>query len=105
GDSIYPVPRDVLSQAHGATVTLGVRPEDLEPAPAGEGLAIEADVVEELGADAYLYGHTQLHGTRYDVVARADARKPPVKGETSWYHPRPGHVHLFDIATGHRLDD
>jgi len=52
GGTVYPVPHNVLEDATGKTVTLGVRPEDLENAPEGEGLQVEADVVEELGADA-----------------------------------------------------
>ncbi|NKX51630.1 sugar ABC transporter ATP-binding protein, partial [Arthrobacter deserti] len=74
GGTVHPVPRDVPSQAHGATVTLGVRPEDLEPVPAGEGLQMTVDVVEELGADAYLYGHTSLNGRDHDIVARTEGR-------------------------------
>src|SRR5690348_15101827 len=30
GETVYPVPRDVLAQAKGGNITLGVRPEDLE---------------------------------------------------------------------------
>ena len=60
GGTVYPVPRDVLEEAHGQTVTLGSRPEDLETVAQGEGLQVEVDVVEELGADAYVYGHTTL---------------------------------------------
>jgi multiple sugar transport system ATP-binding protein len=104
GGAVYPVPRDVLEEAHGGTVTLGVRPEDLENAPAGEGLQVEVDVVEELGADAYIYGHTTLNGRDHDIVARTDGRRPPAAGSTIHVHPVPGHVHLFDAATGQRLD-
>ncbi len=35
GGTVYPVPRDVLEEAHGQTVTLGSRPEDLETGAAG----------------------------------------------------------------------
>ena len=35
GGTVYPVPRDVLEEAHGQTVTLGSRPEDLETVAAG----------------------------------------------------------------------
>src|SRR5690348_3227689 len=66
GGTVYPVPRDVLEEAHGQTVTLGTRPEDLETAATGEGLQVEVDVVEELGADAYVYGHTTLDGKSHD---------------------------------------
>ena len=30
---------------------------------AGEGMAVNVNVVEELGADAYVYGHTNVGGT------------------------------------------
>ncbi|MET4094870.1 multiple sugar transport system ATP-binding protein [Arthrobacter sp. UYCu712] len=103
GGTVYPVPRDVLEEAHGQTVTLGSRPEDLETAPQGEGLQVEVDVVEELGADAYVYGHTTLDGQSHDIVARVDGRRPPMKGESIWVRPQSGHVHLFDTKTGLRL--
>jgi multiple sugar transport system ATP-binding protein len=105
GGTVYPVPRDVLEEAHGQTVTLGSRPEDLETAPQGEGLQVEVDVVEELGADAYVYGHTTLDGKTHDIVARVDGRRPPMKGESLWVRPQSGHVHLFDTKTGERLGD
>src|SRR5919202_4146741 len=53
GDTVYPVERSVLSGT-GDRVTLGVRPEDLDLSD--RGLAVQVDVVEELGADAYIYG-------------------------------------------------
>ncbi|MDQ4503989.1 sn-glycerol-3-phosphate ABC transporter ATP-binding protein UgpC [Sinomonas sp. ASV322] len=103
GGAVYPVARDVLAEATGTTVTLGVRPEDLESAPQGEGLEVEVDVVEELGADAYVYGHTNLGGQNHDIVARVDGRRPPLKGDKLWVRPQAGHVHLFDTKTGLRL--
>src|ERR687884_692347 len=53
GDAVYPVERSVLSGT-GNRVTVGVRPEDLKLSD--RGLAVQVDVVEELGADAYIYG-------------------------------------------------
>jgi multiple sugar transport system ATP-binding protein len=105
GGTVYPVPRDVLEEAHGQTVTVGSRPEDLETAGNGEGLQVEVDVVEELGADAYVYGHTILDGKSHDIVARVDGRRPPMKGESIFVRPQSGHVHLFDTKTGLRLGD
>jgi multiple sugar transport system ATP-binding protein len=105
GGTVYPVPRNLLEEAHGATVTLGSRPEDLEQVAAGEGLQVEVDVVEELGADAYVYGHTTLDGKSHDIVARVDGRRPPMKGESIYVRPQSGHVHLFDTKTGLRLGD
>ena len=92
--------------ATASTVTVGFRPEDLEHRRRqGEGLQVEVDVVEELGADAYVYGHTTLDGKSHDIVARVDGRRPPMKGETIWVRPQSGHVHLFDTKTGLRLGD
>jgi multiple sugar transport system ATP-binding protein len=105
GGTVYPVPRNVLEEAHGQTVTVGSRPEDLETVAQGEGLQVEVDVVEELGADAYVYGHTTLDGQSHDIVARVDGRRPPMKGDSIWVRPQSGHVHLFDTKTGLRLGD
>lgn len=105
GGMVYPVERKVLGDAAGKTVTLGVRPEDLETDPSGEGLPVEVDVVEELGADAYIYGHTTLDSTRYDIVARVDGRQPPLKADTVHVRLKQGHVHLFDTTSGVRLGD
>ncbi|MCF6734112.1 ABC transporter ATP-binding protein [Blastococcus sp. KM273129] len=101
GDEVHPVPRDVLGGASGALVTVGVRPEDLELA--GHGLAVEVDVVEELGADAFVYGRTTAGGEEHLVTARVDGRTPPLKGELVHVRPRAGHVHLFDGRSGARL--
>ena len=103
GNTVHPVERDVLAKAHGGTVTLGVRPEDMDPTN-GEGLPILIDVVEELGADAYIYG--ALEGARSDkpIIARVDGRRPPMKGDTVHFTPKAHHVHLFDAETGLRLE-
>ncbi|MHA7280706.1 ABC transporter ATP-binding protein [Arthrobacter sp. MDT2-2] len=103
GGITYPVRSDILNAAAGNTVTLGVRPEDLVLSSPGEGLQVEVDVVEELGADAYIYGHTTLDGKNHDMVARVDGRRPPMKGDTVFVRPEQGHVHLFDTSTGERL--
>src|SRR3954452_3927803 len=48
GGAVYPVASSVLGAAAGNTVTLGVRPEDLEIVDSsGSGLKVEVDVVEE----------------------------------------------------------
>ncbi|WIG16594.1 ABC transporter ATP-binding protein [Kocuria rosea] len=108
----------------GGKVTVGIRPEDLHPAPEGTGLPIEADVVEELGADAFVYGHlapvtaantvvtVDPTGTveedaagAHEIIVRVEGRTPPRAGATIWVAPNLAHVHLFDTATGNRLPD
>jgi multiple sugar transport system ATP-binding protein len=101
GDAVYPVSRDVLGRARDAQVVLGVRPEDLELSDLG--LPIEVDVVEELGADAYVYGRTRVGEGEHQMIVRVDGRRPPARGEVLHVTPRQGHVHLFDVTSGDRL--
>jgi multiple sugar transport system ATP-binding protein len=103
GDMVWPVERSLLAQATGDKVTLGVRPEDLVIAE--HGLPVMVEVVEELGADAYVYGTVRGTVTDYPVIARVDGRRPPEKGATVHLAPKPDHVHLFDSQTGLRLGD
>jgi multiple sugar transport system ATP-binding protein len=84
-------------------VTVGVRPEDLTVSPTGQGLEVQVDLVEELGADGYLYGHADVKGNRVDVVARVDGRAHPNAGETVFITPEPKHIHAFDLESGERL--
>jgi multiple sugar transport system ATP-binding protein len=99
------IPRSAVEEV-GATrsVTVGVRPEDMELVSAGNGLATEVDVVEELGADAYVYGTTEIGGERRAIIARVDGRTPPDKGSVLHFAPREGHLHLFAGDTGERID-
>jgi ABC-type sugar transport system ATPase subunit len=60
GGTTLPVERSVLAAAGGSSVTMGVRPEDLDLSNDGRGLPVVVEVVEELGADAYIYGVTAL---------------------------------------------
>jgi multiple sugar transport system ATP-binding protein len=84
-------------------VTLGVRPEDLNVVSEGSGLAVEVDVVEELGADAYIYGSAEFAGERRPIIARVDGRKPPEKGSVVHLAPQEGHMHLFRGDNGERI--
>jgi multiple sugar transport system ATP-binding protein len=114
GDVLVPLPRATV-QAAGtdSTVTLGFRPEALEIAPAGEGFAVRADVVEELGSDAFVYGTvlderlagSMRSGNSRRIVARVDARRPPAKGEQIHLTVQKGQFHAFSSATGLRLPD
>jgi multiple sugar transport system ATP-binding protein len=85
----------------GRELVLGLRPESLELA--GDGLAARVEVVEELGADAYVFCAAQVGGAETRLVARVDARRPPGRGERVFLRPRPGEAHVFDAATGERV--
>ncbi|WP_454115380.1 ABC transporter ATP-binding protein [Microbacterium lacticum] len=98
------VDADIDKPTNATQVTAGVRPEDIVVNPAdGQGLSVTVDLVEELGADGYLYGHTEINGKRTDIVARVDGRSHPNAGETVVLAPVPHHVHAFDIESGERL--
>ena len=103
GSSVAAIDRQALAGASGTQLTLGVRPEDLTISAAGDGLPVDVDVVEELGADGYLYGHTEIQGRRVDIVARVDGRRHPQAGDTVIVMPVPQHVHAFDAESGQRL--
>jgi multiple sugar transport system ATP-binding protein len=92
-----------------ADVTLGVRPEAFTPAASGQsGLDVVVEVVEELGADAYVYGslprgNDVASGEAAPVVARVDARAVPQRGSTIRLSADPDSIHLFNAETGDRL--
>ncbi|KUG58493.1 sugar ABC transporter ATP-binding protein [Serinicoccus chungangensis] len=103
GDYVHPVERDVLAKA-GNELVLGVRPEDVDLSDSGRGLPIEIDVVEELGADAYIYGELPGAGAAdKPFIARVDGRTPPKKGEIVHFTPKGDHVHLFNAESGERI--
>jgi multiple sugar transport system ATP-binding protein len=101
GDTVHPIPRETLADA-GSRVTLGVRPEDLDLAE--HGIPVTVEVVEELGADAYVHSTLKSDAEDLIIIARVDGRRPPQKGETVHFQPETGHVHLFHAETGERLD-
>jgi multiple sugar transport system ATP-binding protein len=104
GTAIYPIERASLTD-QGKEVTLGVRPEDLAISMEGQGLPVTVDVVEELGADAYIYGSTtETAGEIKPIIVRVDGRTPPKKGAVVHLSPKKGeHVHLFNPESGLRI--
>ena len=95
----------VLGKTKAKTVTVGLRPEDLVLTTKGNGISVEIQVIEELGADAFLYGNTTIEGEKIDIIARVDAKNHPMAGETVHLIPQGGITHLFDINTGLRLNN
>jgi multiple sugar transport system ATP-binding protein len=108
GDAVIPLSRavvDAASKANLNTITLGVRPEAFDVSTTGEGVKLTAKLVEELGADAYVYGTLPgdegLHDKHF--VVRFDGRIPPRIGETIQVQVRPDDEHAFHPETGERL--
>jgi multiple sugar transport system ATP-binding protein len=103
----YTVPVDPTS-AHrmAGDITVGVRPEAWRIVSAEEGgLPIDVTVVEELGADAFVYGTSDVEGTPHNVVVRVSGRDAVRKGDVIHVTTDPHSVHVFDTTTGERLSD
>ena len=101
----YDVPVDPTAQSRmKGNVTVGVRPEAWRLVSQEEGgLPIEVTVVEELGADGFVYGTSGVQGTPHDLIVRVSARDSVRKGETIYVTTDPANVHVFDTDTGERL--
>ncbi|QDQ98849.1 ABC transporter ATP-binding protein [Tomitella fengzijianii] len=124
GDAVVPVERETADRSGGELV-LGIRPEHFVTVGsegAGDRVTLElsVDVVEELGADAYMYGHiaglgadaqvaegavpgTGAAGPAHQMVARADWRTPPRRGDRVTLAFDPAETHLFSAADGARV--
>jgi multiple sugar transport system ATP-binding protein len=96
GGVAVPVP----AGATGDSVVLGLRPEALELA--SEGLDAQVEVVEELGADAYVFCVADVNGAPTKLVARSDARRAPDRGSHVKLRPLADEAHLFRPDTGER---
>ena len=68
-----------------------------------DGIAASVEVVEEIGADAYVFAAAQVGGEETKLVARVESRRAPERGSRVALRPRAGEAHLFDPATGARL--
>jgi multiple sugar transport system ATP-binding protein len=117
GNTVVNVSRDAVKAASDKgdrTVFVGVRPEHFDIASgegaglskdAPAGLAITVNVVEELGADGYVYGSAEVNGESKEVVIRVGGRAIPEKGSTLHVVPRGGESHVFASSSGERLSD
>ncbi|MGW4335002.1 ABC transporter ATP-binding protein [Rhodococcus koreensis] len=106
GNSTLPLERDQLSTLHAAgldTVTVGVRPEQLELSTGEGGIEVIVDLVEELGSESYV--HTHIAGDGTQLVARSLTRTPARLADTVSLRKRDGAVHLFHPETGDRIGD
>jgi multiple sugar transport system ATP-binding protein len=103
----FTVPVDPTAERKmSGKVTVGVRPESWRMVTAEEGgLPVKVTVVEELGADSFVYGTCDVEGTPSNVIVRVSGRNHPQKGETLYVTTDPQSVHVFDTETGERLSD
>lgn len=112
--TISPAQRSAMVDADNGEVTIGFRPEDLSiTTEEGSGvMPVIVDVTEELGSDAYVYGHFQgdeagTSGSVTDdhLVVRVPPRTAPKPGSVLNVKINPGHQHVFSASTGMRLPE
>ncbi len=86
----------------GRPVTLGIRPEHLEPAAEDESLAhLTIDLVEQLGADTLVHGH--FGEAAQDLTLRVSGTHKVAAGERLPLRIGAAQLHLFDRDSGARL--
>jgi multiple sugar transport system ATP-binding protein len=104
GNTTIKVDSAVLSKTKQKSVTVGLRPEDLVISKT-EGIEVEIDVIEELGADAFLYGSAVIEGKKTDMIARIGSVSSLRSGDRVFLKPQGGITHLFDSESGLRLNN
>src|SRR6476661_8385332 len=105
-----PLDRAVAGRA-GEKVVVGLRPESwhVVGAPAqGSGatsLALNVELVESLGAESFVYGRpVDADETADRVTVRLDKRTHLQVGDVVHVEPNRREVHLFDAASGERIE-
>ena len=93
-------------KANLSKVLLGIRPESFHVgADPDSGLELKVNLVEELGADAFVYGELtgdpEVHEKQY--IVRFDGRVPPRINDVIHVEVRQGEEHVFNPDTGARL--
>ena len=85
-------------------VTIGVRPEEIDVVDEPTGLKMTVELVEELGADAFVYGTlpSDEADTKH-LVARPRGRRTPQIGDVVNLAINDTSVHAFNPGTGLRL--
>ena len=86
----------------GRPVTLGIRPEHLEPAAEGEGVAhLTVDLVEALGADTLVHGH--FGEAARNLTLRLSGTRKVTAGERLPLRVDAAQLHFFDRDSGARI--
>ena len=99
---------DVPASA-GSSVIVGIRPESFTPS--SEGFTVNVEVVEELGADAFVYGQpadsnisfAQATEDGAQIIVRWDPKTPPKPGDTITVSADSSTIHLFNAESGERV--
>jgi sn-glycerol 3-phosphate transport system ATP-binding protein len=95
----------VPEPSRGRGITIGVRPEDLEPCAEPESdMSVRVNVTETLGADTLVHGRLHADGGDPAAVTVRLPGKSRVEDDTlCHFRIKVGGLHLFDSQSGHRI--
>ena len=109
---------DAMVPEDEGKITIGFRPEGLEvvSAETENTIPIEVEFVEELGSDAYIYGHlagadsghglgSGSEGKGEQLIVRVPPRTAPKPGGVIHTRIKEGQQHNFSASTGERLPE
>ena len=92
---------DVPARWIGTQIDVGIRPENLQPAPEdAASFVAEVEVVEPVGNEVFV---NLRHGPQL-LVARFPPRPLPVAGSRVTIAAQSRHLHFFEAESGRRLD-
>ena len=100
-DMTLPLTASQRSALTSDQATVGVRPESLRLADTGFDATIVA--IEELGSDSFVYCSSPDLPDN-SLIARTDGLNPSLPGSTVRLMPDVKAMHVFDTATGNRLE-
>jgi multiple sugar transport system ATP-binding protein len=109
GSTLLPLPRPLKKAVGTGRVTVGLRPEAVELGGNGQSLPAIVNLVEELGAEAYIYAqleHTARRTTLAvapDFVVRVNPKTAPRVGSRIELHVNEDAMLLFDVESGLRI--
>jgi multiple sugar transport system ATP-binding protein len=110
GSTVIPLSPETRARAGGATghvVTVGFRPESLELVTEGQGFPAVVSVVEQLGAEAYVYASLPDVGSSVtavsNIIARVEPGAAPENGAVIHLRIKDGAIFFFDAESGTRV--
>ena len=110
GSTVVEIPRGLKDAAGTGRVTVGIRPESVALLEGCDGgVPATVNIVEELGAEAYVYASLEHTAARQDgtsipdVVVRVDPKSAPSSGSRIGLRIRGDSVVLFDGNSGLRV--
>jgi multiple sugar transport system ATP-binding protein len=109
GSTVIPV-NDPPPAPVGQAVTVGLRPESLALAPAGDGIPATVGIVEELGAEAFVYAHLVDSAdpgstVQRGITVRVEPHVAPRGGELIHLGVKDRSMLFFDVDTGLAIGD